>query len=553
MARSRQPSRASGPAIWLRVRADLRGRRVQTGSVLLLVALSTVLVGLGLVVFGSVQAPFDRLFSQLNGAHLWITTDPHTPLTPAQLDAITQAPNVTASTGLEEAAQGFILLGTSELRANLRSFPVQQPAIGRLLITQGAGLSADDPDGVIIDQAFAAAHHLRTDDTITLVTTSGERQMRVRGVALDVNHDSLSDGTVCQVYLLHATLDTLFAPTQRFGVIGLRLADPSATGAAFATISQRLQAQGYPDPVSNVGWEDWLTYRADFGSASRVSATLLLAFGIVSLLAAGVIVVNLVIGQVLAQQRDLGILKAVGFTPLQLVRTLVLEYLLLGALGSAVGLGLVALTAPPLLARLVSTLGVPVPPQYNPVSAALLFVAILLVIGLSAGLPGWKAGRTRTAEVIRPGGAAPGRGLTRLTSLLLHGGVPVVAALGMRGVLGRPLRALLVWVTLLVGIMTAVFALGITATIDRYAHDAALQGVFADVYVQPGLYDGVATQELVASRPEVAYYYSSNEWGGVLAGGRGTWSVVLTTGDTRRVAATLSSGRWYGDAADEIV
>jgi putative ABC transport system permease protein len=115
------------------------------------------------------------------------------------------------------------------------------------------------------------------------------------------------------------------------------------------------------------------------------------------------------------------------------------------------------------------------------------------------------------------------------------------------------LRALLVWLTLLVGTMTAVFALGMTATIDRYAHDAALTGVFADVYVQPSLYDGQATQQLVASRPEVAYYFGSYQRAGQVAGGNGTLSMIFTTGDTRRIAATLSSGRWHSPTADEVV
>src|SRR5215831_9737769 len=137
MARYGRQSGRGGPAIWFRVRADLRGRRVQTGSVLLLVALSTLLVGLGLVVFGSVQAPFDNLFTQLNGPHLWLNTSPSAPLTSAQRDAITQAPNVVGATDPEEAARGYILLGSAKLTANLVSFPVQQPAIGKLLITQG--------------------------------------------------------------------------------------------------------------------------------------------------------------------------------------------------------------------------------------------------------------------------------------------------------------------------------------------------------------------------------------------------------------------------------
>lgn len=540
-------------AIWYRVRADLRGKRIQNSSVVLIVALSTLLVGLGLTVFTSVQAPFDSLFSKLNGAHLWLYTSPGVTLTQEQLSAITQAPNVIAATDLEEWAQGYVLMGSSKVPAHLLSFPTPQPAVGQLLITHGAGLSTDDPDGIVIDQAFANVNHLRVNDSLTLVTANGQQHVHVRGIAIDVNHDSQGDGHMSQIHLLRTTLDSFYPSSKLYGVIGLRLADPTATSNTFAKISQRLQAHGYPDITHNLDWEDWLSFRASFGSATRISAALLLAFGIVSLLAAGVIVANLVLGQVVAQQRELGILKAVGFTPLQVVRTLVLEYLLLGIVGGALGLGLVALTSPLLLAQLVSSLGVQVPPQYSLGTGVLLLVAVLLVIAVSAALPAWKAGRTRVVDVIRPGGAPPGRGRARLAGLMLNGGLSVVTALGVRGVMARPLRALLVWLTLLLGVMTAVFALGITATIDRYAHDAALTGVFADIYVQPDLYDGQAIQPLLASRPEIAYYYSSYEQPGQLSDGSNRLSVIFTGGDTRRIAATLSSGRWYGTSANELV
>jgi hypothetical protein len=135
----------------------------------------------------------------------------------------------------------------------------------------------------------------------------------------------------------------------------------------------------------------------------------------------------------------------------------------------------------------------------------------------------------------------------------LKGRLPVVAALGVRGITSRPLRAALVWVVLLLGVMKAVFALGATATIDRYAHDAALTGVFADVFIRPDLYDPQATPQLIASRPEVAYYYARYEHTGVLADGVSQLDIVFADGDTRRVAATLTSGRWSAASADEIV
>src|SRR5215467_15900452 len=207
----------SGAAVWYRVYADLRSRRVQTASMLLVVMLSTLLVGLGLVVIGSVQAPFDRLFTQLNGAHLWLVTSSYAPFTQEQLATITHAPNVVATTDLEEQSLGYVLIGSSRLSTKLYSFPVQQPAVGRLLITQGKALSAQDPDGIIIDQAFATSHHLHVDDTLTLITPGGEQSIHVRGIAIDVNHDSRVDGTVCQLHLLRDTLDRLYPPSQRYG------------------------------------------------------------------------------------------------------------------------------------------------------------------------------------------------------------------------------------------------------------------------------------------------------------------------------------------------
>ena len=538
---------SSGPAIRYRVRADLRGRRLPAASVVLVVALATLLIGLALAVFGSIQAPFDRLFTQLNGAHLWVyyLSSP----TQGQLDAVTRAPNVAATTELEEAtSNAAVLLASQKFDAYLQSFPAQQPAIGQLLITRGHALASDDPDGVIVNQPFANAQHLQVGGPITLVTPQGLVHVHVRGLSIDVNHVSQSEASQPRMYLLRATFERLYPQPDRW-VVGLRLVDPYAIGTTTDTILQRLQAQGYHQHY--LVYDDWLSYRKDFGADSRLTAILLLAFGIVSLLAAGVIVANLVIGQVLAQQRDLGILKALGFTPLQLVRTLVLEYLLLGLFGAGAGLALVALFAPLLLAALGASLGVPVPPHYDLGTGVLVLAAILLVIAVCAALPAWRAGRVRVVDAIRPGGAAPREGRTRLAGLMFATGLPVVA-LGVPGVTARPLRTLLVLLTLLLGVMTAVFGLGFAATLDKYAHDPALNGVFADVYIEPGLYDPRVTQQLIASRPEIAYYYSSFDKAARLPSGN-TFDTNFVSGDTRRVAATVSTGRWFNAHANELV
>ncbi len=538
-------SARSGPAIRYRVRADLRGRRLPAGSVVLVVALATILIGLALTVFGSVQAPFDRLFTQLNGAHLWVYY-PSSP-TQGQLDAVVRAPNVAASTELEEATGAPILISSQKFGAYIQTYPTQQPAIGQLLITQGHGVVDNDPNGVVLSQQFADAQNLQAGSAITLVTPQGLAQVHVRGISLDVNQ--VSQGVTTNVYLLRATFDRFYPQPDR-RVVGLRLVDPYAIGQTADTMLQRLHAQGYTG--KNLWYDDWLSYRSAFGSSSRLTAILLLTFGIIGLVASGVIVANLVIGQVLAQQRDLGILKAIGFTPRQLVLTLLMEYLFLGLLGAVVGLLLVSLIAPTMLAALGASLGVPVPPQYNLGTGAILLAAILLVIAVCTILPAWRAGRTHIVDAIRPGGTIAQQGHARLAGFIFARGLPVVLALSARGITARPLRTILVSLTLLLGVMTAVFGLGLGATLDRYSHDPALNGIFSDVDVYPSLYDPKAVPQLLTSRSEIAYSYTTAGLAAQLPGGN-TLSVLFTGGDTRRIIPTISSGRWFNAGANELV
>jgi putative ABC transport system permease protein len=376
----------SGSAIRYRMYADLRGRRIPAGSVALVVALSTLLIGLALVTFASVHAPFDRLFTQLNGAHLWVYLNAANPQTQAQIDAVIHTPHVLASTAPYEDIRGAVLLNANKIRAEFTSFPGQQPAMGKLLITQGQMLASSDPDGVVVNQPFADANQLHVGDPLTLITPQGLALVHIRGLSVDVNHDSSNETNSGLVYLLRPTLDRLFSTPETLIMlkIGLRLADPSATGSTIRAIAGALQI-----PQDQVAYEDWQSLQTDFGRTSLVTAALLLAFGMVGLVAAGVMIITLVTGQVLAQQRDLGILKAVGFTPWQLVRALVLEYLLLGLLGALIGLGLAAAIAPPLLNTSGAALGVPVSPTYDLGTGVLLLAGVLLLVAAcAAGVAG---------------------------------------------------------------------------------------------------------------------------------------------------------------------
>ncbi len=537
-------------ATLLRLRAELRSRRLQAMSVVLLVTLAMTLAGLGLVALASITGPFDRLFSELHGAHVWLYLSSQPP--DAAITTIKAAPNVVEVGNVEQVAYSSVVVADGKLPAYLQSYPTEPPAIGRILIADGAGLATDDPNGVVLDKPFADAYGLRPGNALTIVTSAGLVQTHVRGLAVDVNHNTVHDGRTAHIFALRSTLEGWFPDaSQREGMVGIRLVNPNTASVTAVDLVQRLHAQQI---TASFRQDDWLSYRASFGGAIQFAAVLLLAFGAACLLTSGMIVANLIAGQVLAQRRDIGVLKAIGFTPWQMVRALALEYLALGGIGGIAGLVLATTLAPLLMERIGAALGVPVLPQYNVVGLALLLLAVLAIIALSAAVPAWQAGHVRVASALRPDAERsswPRRALTRISGALR---LSPVTSVGLQSIVARPLRALLVALTLLVGVMSAVFGLGLVATLNAYQTDPAFQGAYSDVHVAPDLYDPAATQRLITMSPEVASYYTSISSTAQVAGTSATsLNLLAVAGATDRIASAVSQGRWLHAGADEAV
>src|SRR5215470_6113117 len=112
---------------------------------------------------------------------------------------------------------------------------------------------------------------------------------------------------------------------------------------------------------------------------------------------------------------------------------------------------------------------------------------------------------------------------------------------------------MLVWLTLLLGVMASVFGFILAPTISAYSSNPALNGNYSDLYVQHGLYDAQAMPQLLSAQPDVAYYYRSYQTSAQLpaSSNLSTVSVLYAAGDTRRIEASLDSGRWYHEGVDE--
>jgi putative ABC transport system permease protein len=120
---------------------------------------------------------------------------------------------------------------------------------------------------------------------------------------------------------------------------------------------------------------------------------------VVIVVALGVMAALLI--SVIQRQRELGLLRAVGATRGQIVRTVLAEAVLMGAIGTLLGL----LIGLPLEWYVINVLlfeeaGFELPVVYPWLSAGLVAASAMFLAALAAQIPAMQAGRLRIAEAI---------------------------------------------------------------------------------------------------------------------------------------------------------
>src|SRR2546427_3192928 len=238
-------------------------------------------------------------------------------------------------------------------------------------------------------------------------------------------------------------------------------------------------------PADSQLWKvtDWLSMR--MGSVWFVTfmSSVIFAFSLFALAAVAVIVGSVVAGSVLSSYRDVGIMKALGFTPVEVVAIFIGQMVLTALAGAIIGIPLGALASRPLLSTAAAEGGLPLQDFVDPVTdlAVLLGIAVLGVI--AALIPAGRAARPDSGRAISLGLSPAGRRRSRLAGLLTRFGAPRPLSLGAGDAFARPARAILTVIALAIGIATLVFAVAFQKTIGDLLCNRASYGYPQDVAV----------------------------------------------------------------------
>ena len=527
-------------------RADLRARRGQALITIAVVAGMVAALCLATTLLQGAVNPWQQLFTQTRGADVLIYFQNGTNTTDLRFLSGVQAvgqPYQAASATLEQ--------GAVRSQVELRAMTPALPAMSAPRVVDGTWLRSSAQDGVVLEASFAAAVHADVGDHIMVYGIDGTKaSMRVIGLADTADQGFYPQWTPGLIWVQHKLL-TQVEPnaSETHEIVGLRLDDNSAvaTGQVVQVIWNLYNGTGENSAVER--YSTWQQVKDSMANNDRLLGLLLALFGIIALVAAPCAIANVTAGRVLVQRQDIAMLKALGFTPGQVVRMLLAEQTLLGAAGA--GLGLIA-------ARIMTSPEFVRPPDGTPVGLAplsaawmaLIGVGTVLTVAIATVIPAWWAGRVSPVVAVQP---SPPRGHLSLIArlgLLVH--LPAALVLGARDSLTRRLSAALTVFGLAIPMVMITVVLTCWSSIDGFTHDPGKIGLASAVAVSQGGLDSKQMLALISHDDQVLASYPGAQFVTLLPGDNGTFIARAMGTSSRPYPFQAVQGRMF-HAANEAV
>ena len=417
----------------------LRGlftRKLRLGLTALAIALGVTLIAGTYVFTDTINRSFDRIFTETNkGVDTAITPREGLADGPGRNAARRCPPRCwsacAASSSVAEAEGGvfdqavaFDAEGERLGGTNSPSFVASVSPSGRFQASEAEqGRLPRTPGEAAIDVATAERKNLELGDTILVQGEQGRTPLRLVGLTTLGGADSFGGATVVDVQLPVA--QRLLGKEGRFDTIQAAAVD----GVSAEQLTRTLRAEVGRAAVVRTGEEEARTQSDEIKDDLGFLNTALLAFAGISLFVGAFIIFNTFSITIAQRMREFALLRTLGASRSQILRSVLTEGLVLGFLGSVVGLALGVLTAVGLRA-LFKAIGVDLPSSGSVVATRTIVVSLLvgvLVTMLSTLVPALRATRVVPVEALREGAVmhphGPSRKVTALAVVLTAIGV----------------------------------------------------------------------------------------------------------------------------------
>src|SRR5262252_6480970 len=260
--------------------------------------------------------------------------------------------------------------GAPTLGGNWSTVPALNPF--RLV----AGHAPQAPDEVVIDKQSANLGHLAVGDTTTVLVNGPPQRVRISGIAAFGTADSPAGATV--VLFSTPVAQRLVTAPGKFSTISF-VADKGVSQQQLVSNLQR----ALPTGTEAVTGATVIKETQDqFQKFLSIFSKFLLIFAVVALVVGAFIILNTFAITVAQRTRENGLLRALGASKRQVLRSVLIEAVAVGVIAALVGLALGVAVAAGLKA-LLGALGLGLPPSGLVVTARTVILSLVVGIGVT--------------------------------------------------------------------------------------------------------------------------------------------------------------------------
>ena len=276
-----------------------------------------------------------------------------------------------------------------------------------LSLTEGAWPAG--PDSIAIDTATAHKKHFAVGDTIGVEARAAVRRFRITGIAKFADVSSIGGATIAVFDI--PTAQTLLHKQGSLDVIRVQSKSGVPTGRLLTEVKRLLPATAQARDVAAQVKED----KKDVTGFLDFIRYALLAFAGIALFVGSFVIANTLSITIAQRVREFATLRTIGASRRQVLWSVVLEALLIGALASISGLFLGLGLAKGLNSLFVS-LGIDLPKSATVFAARTVVVSLvigMLVTLLASLRPALRATRVPPVAAVREGSVLPPSRLAR--------------------------------------------------------------------------------------------------------------------------------------------
>jgi len=279
------------------------------------------------VLGGNIQVHADGYRDQADSTPLLPLANPLAVVQAAEANPLTVAATQRINTGgLVTNREGAFAVGITGIQPE-KEQPVS--LIGQY-VKEGRNLTSDDLDNILIGKGLAEAMDVKVGDKIVMIGRSQHEQMRQRPMTVVGIYDlGMSDIEKQTVYISLGEAQSLYDLGNQSTEVAIFLKKLGQENAVIASMKPSLP--GYEV-------ESFQANYPDLANAINSKGGVMNIFSVIIIVIAGVGILNLLLMAVYERTREIGVLGAMGLKPRQISMLFILEGIMIGLVGVAVGI-----------------------------------------------------------------------------------------------------------------------------------------------------------------------------------------------------------------------